>query len=277
MIQKVKTIANSFAEEYCSDAIYPAHLFKAVLHKDAGLVHFLEKDLDKDYFYLQDWADVQMQLSPRAARPMRDLDYSEEARTVLDEAENYKVKFDLEECTEVCILAALVTPGVGFTFDQLKTLPLTPSEISARMGGGVSVEAPYMEGAGLSGKGGKGSLAKYCTDKTAMARAGKLDKVVGFENQIGTIYEILGRKTKANLLITGESGVGKTSLVNLIPRFYDVTQGAIRIDGTDIRDVTKHSLRSAVGIVQQEVFIFADTIRENNIVEGVLGLNRDED
>lgn len=214
MIQKVKTIANSFAEEYCSDAIYPAHLFKAVLHKDAGLVHFLEKDLDKDYFYLQDWADVQMQLSPRAARPMRDLDYSEEARTVLDEAENYKVKFDLEECTEVCILAALVTPGVGFTFDQLKTLPLTPSEISARMGGGVSVEAPYMEGAGLSGKGGKGSLAKYCTDKTAMARAGKLDNVVGFENQIGTIYEILGRKTKANLLITGESGVGKTSLVN---------------------------------------------------------------
>ena len=44
----IKTIANSFAEEYCSDAIYPAHLFKAVLHKEIGLVHFIESELDKD-------------------------------------------------------------------------------------------------------------------------------------------------------------------------------------------------------------------------------------
>ena len=218
MNEKLKQIANSFAEEYCSDAIYPSHLFKALLHKEIGLVHFLEKELDKDYFYLQDWADVQMQLSPRAVRPMRDLEYSEESQTVLEEAENYKVKFNLDECTDVCILAALVTPGVGFSFDQLKTLPLTPSDISAKMGGGANVEAPYMEGAelrkGTPVAGGKGNLAKYCTDKTALARAGNLDNVVGFENEIGIIYEILGRKTKANLLITGESGVGKTSLVN---------------------------------------------------------------
>ena len=218
MNAKLKTIANSFAEEYCSDAIYPAHLFKAILHKEIGLVHFLETELDKDYYYLQDWADVQMQLSPRAVRPMRDLEYSPESETVLEEAENYKVKFNLDECTDVCVLAALVTPGVGFSFDQLKTLPLTPSDISAKMGGGANVEAPYMEGAeltkGTPAKGGKGNLAKYCTDKTAVARAGNLDNVVGFEKEIGVIYEILGRKTKANLLITGESGVGKTSLVN---------------------------------------------------------------
>ena len=218
MTDQLKTIANSYAEEYCSDAIYPAHLFKAILHKDIGLVHFLESELDKDYYYLQDWADVQMQLSPRAVRPMRDLEYSDESVAVIEEAENYKVKFDLDETTEVCVLAALVTPGVGFSFDQLKTLPLTPSEISAKMGGGVNVEAPYMEGAELTKKtaasGGKGSLAKYCVDKTAIARAGNLDNVIGFEKEISVIYEILGRKTKANLLITGEAGVGKTSLVN---------------------------------------------------------------
>ena len=217
MNEKLKSIANSFAEEYCSDAIYPAHLFKAILHKEIGLVHFLEKDLDKDYYYLQDWADVQMQLSPRAVRPMRDLDYSKESEAVLEEADNYKVKFNLDECTEVCVLAALVTPGVGFTFEQLKTLPLTPSDISAKMGGGTNVEAPYMGGAELHKNvpsSGKGLLAKYCLDKTAVARAGKLDNVVGFDNEIAVIYEILGRKTKANLLITGESGVGKTSLVN---------------------------------------------------------------
>jgi ATP-dependent Clp protease ATP-binding subunit ClpA len=217
MNEKLKSIANSFAEEYCSDAIYPSHLFKAILHKEIGLVHFLETELDKDYYYLQDWADVQMQLSPRAVRPMRDLEYSSESEAVLDEAQSYMVKFGLDECTDVCVLAALVTPGVGFSFDQLKTLPLTPSDISAKMGHGVSVEAPDMGGDELkkhTAASGKGMLAKYCTDKTAMARAGNLDNVVGFEKEIGVIYEILGRKTKANLLITGESGVGKTSLVN---------------------------------------------------------------
>ena len=219
MNAKLKSIANSFAEEYCSDAIYPAHLFKAILHKEIGLVHFIESELDKDYFYLQDWADVQMQLAPRAVRPMRDLEYSAEAQAVIEEAENYQVKFNLDECTDVCVLASLVTPGVGFTFDQLKTLPLTPSDISAKMGGGANVEAPYMEGAELTkhtpaAGGGKGSLSKYCVDKTAIARAGNLDNVIGFEKEISVIYEILGRKTKANLLITGEAGVGKTSLVN---------------------------------------------------------------
>ena len=218
MTEQLKTIANSFAEEYCSDAIYPAHLFKAILHKEMGLVHFIESELDKDYYYLQDWADVQMQLAPRAVRPMRDLELSDESVAVIDQADDYKVKFNLDDTTAVCVLAALVTPGVGFSFDQLKTLPLTPSDISAKMGGGVNVEAPYMEGAELKkstpAKGGKGAIAKYCTDKTAIARAGNLDNVVGFEKEIGIIYEILGRKTKANLLITGESGVGKTSLVN---------------------------------------------------------------
>ena len=217
MNAKLKSIANSFAEEYCSDAIYPAHLFKAVLHKEIGLVHFIETELNKDYYYLQDWADVQMQLAPRAVRPMRDLEYSEEAVAVIEEAENYMVKFNLEETTDVCVLASLVTPGVGFSFDQLKTLPLTPSDISAKMGGGANVEAPYMEGAELTKHtpaAGKGSLSKYCIDKTAIARAGNLDEVIGFEKEISVIYEILGRKTKANLLITGEAGVGKTSLVN---------------------------------------------------------------
>lgn len=213
----IKVIANSYAEEYCSDAIYPAHLFKAILHQETGLIRFIESELDKDYYYLQDWADVQMQLAPRAVRPMRDLEYSDESVAVIEEAENYKVKFNLDEATPVCILASLVTPGVGFSFDQLKSLPLTPSDISAKMGDGANVEAPYMEGAELkksTSVKGIGCISKYCTDKTAIARAGNLDNVVGFEKEIGVIYEILGRKTKANLLITGEAGVGKTSLVN---------------------------------------------------------------
>jgi len=69
------------------------------------------------------------------------------------------------------------------------------------------------------------------------------------------------------LALVGMSGGGKTSLVNLIPRFYEVTRGAIRIDGIDIRDVSISSLRDQMGIVTQEPILFNDSIR-NNIAYG---------
>ncbi len=59
----------------------------------------------------------------------------------------------------------------------------------------------------------------------------------------------------------GPSGAGKTTICSLIPRFYDVTEGAISIDGIDIRNMTQHSLRSQIGIVQQDVFLFTGTIK----------------
>ncbi|MBI5289332.1 MAG: ABC transporter ATP-binding protein [Chloroflexi bacterium] len=65
------------------------------------------------------------------------------------------------------------------------------------------------------------------------------------------------------IALLGQTGSGKTTVVNLMPRFYDVTGGKITIDGTDIRDVTLASLRRAFGIVQQDVFLFSATIREN--------------
>ncbi|MFY9258170.1 MAG: ABC transporter ATP-binding protein [Dethiobacteria bacterium] len=63
--------------------------------------------------------------------------------------------------------------------------------------------------------------------------------------------------------LVGPSGAGKTTLCNLIPRFYDVQKGSIKIDGIDIRDFTQRSLRQNIGIVQQDVFLFTGTIREN--------------
>ena len=65
------------------------------------------------------------------------------------------------------------------------------------------------------------------------------------------------------IAVVGPSGGGKTTLCQLIPRFYDVSEGRICIDGLDIRDVTQHSLHQNIGIVQQDVFLFADTIFEN--------------
>jgi len=77
------------------------------------------------------------------------------------------------------------------------------------------------------------------------------------------------------IALLGPTGSGKTTVVNLLPRFYDPTGGRITIDGTDIRDVTLASLRSSIGIVQQDVFLFSATMREN-IAYGAVGASQDE-
>ena len=79
----------------------------------------------------------------------------------------------------------------------------------------------------------------------------------------------------AYMALVGSSGAGKTTLCSLIPRFYDVNSGTIRIDGKDIREVTLKSLRNQIGIVQQDVYLFAGTIFEN-IAYGKPGATMDE-
>jgi ATP-binding cassette subfamily B protein len=65
------------------------------------------------------------------------------------------------------------------------------------------------------------------------------------------------------IAIVGPTGAGKTTIINLLPRFYDVTAGAVRIDGHDVRDVTARSLRGQIGIVLQDTFLFSTTVMEN--------------
>ncbi len=85
-------------------------------------------------------------------------------------------------------------------------------------------------------------------------------------------FEVLPGETVA---FVGPSGAGKTTISSLLPRFYDVTAGRITIDGIDVRDMTLASLRREIGIVQQDVFLFGGSIREN-IAYGRLGASDDE-
>ena len=97
-----------------------------------------------------------------------------------------------------------------------------------------------------------------------------------YDQKIRTLENInLNIKEGETVAFVGPSGAGKTTICSLIPRFYDIDAGAITIDGIDIRDMTKQSLRSQIGIVQQDVFLFTGTIREN-IAYGKLGASEEE-
>ncbi|MBQ6899533.1 MAG: ABC transporter ATP-binding protein [Firmicutes bacterium] len=90
------------------------------------------------------------------------------------------------------------------------------------------------------------------------------DVVFSYKENTEVLHGIsLDIKAGESVAIVGHSGGGKSTLCQLIPRFYDVDGGNICIDGMDIRSVTKSSLRRTIGIVQQDVFLFADTIYEN--------------
>jgi subfamily B ATP-binding cassette protein MsbA len=87
----------------------------------------------------------------------------------------------------------------------------------------------------------------------------------GYSDTQGTILRDVSFSVRAGqmIAIVGRSGAGKTTLVNLLPRFYDVTHGAILIDGRDLRDVSLASLRGQIGIVTQDTVLFDDTIGRN--------------
>lgn len=85
-----------------------------------------------------------------------------------------------------------------------------------------------------------------------------------YEGELDVLHDVdLHIKAGETLAVVGPSGGGKSTLCKLIPRFYDVTDGDIRIDGQDVRHVTQRSLRQQVGVVQQDVFLFADSILNN--------------
>ena len=107
----------------------------------------------------------------------------------------------------------------------------------------------------------------------------KFEKV-GFHYKDDQAHEVLSNldmvvKAGQNVALVGPSGAGKTTLCNLIPRFYDVTSGRILIDGRDIQGITLHSLRNAIGMVQQEVYLFSGTVRDN-ISYGKPGATKEE-
>ncbi|MBW6534119.1 MAG: ATP-dependent Clp protease ATP-binding subunit [Mariniphaga sp.] len=210
-------ISQSIAKEFMNAEFSPAHLLKALLHKDVGLIHFLE-EIGVDFYYIEEWADVRIESYPKSTRitdqPVADI----HVIAVLSEADNVRLKISEDKITPICVLVALTIPGVGFTYEQLKTLNLGYNEILDKIveksdlenvvGKETSSEKP-----GPSEK-NQNALLKYCSELNTLAQQGKMDPVIGRDKEIRMMAEILGRRSKPNVIVIGENGVGKTSLVN---------------------------------------------------------------
>lgn len=103
------------------------------------------------------------------------------------------------------------------------------------------------------------------------------DVTFGYEKTQDPVIKSMNFSIQAGetVAFVGPSGAGKTTICSLIPRFYDINKGSIKIDGLDVRDMTMNSLRSQIGIVQQDVFLFTGTLREN-IAYGNLDATNEE-
>jgi ATP-dependent Clp protease ATP-binding subunit ClpB len=206
-------IAQSIAKEYSNANFSGSHLLRAILHKDFSLRSYLEK-AKKDFYFMEDWADVRIEAYPKSTK-VEEPTGDEKIKAVFDEAENTRIKLSKDEIDLLSILGALCTPGIAFSYDQLKTLPITVSELLSE-----NIEQQALETA-IGGSTARNhsttvltALSKFCIDKTAMAREGKLDPVVARDRELRMTAEILGRRSRPNVIITGGPGVGKTSLVN---------------------------------------------------------------
>ena len=208
-------IAQSIAKENSNATFSPAHLLKALMHKDLFVRRFLIS-LGKDIFYIEEWADVRIEAYPKSSK-IPDLPKADDAvKTVLDEADNIRIKLSSDTIDPLSVFISICTPGVGFSYDQLKTFPVTPAEMIEGFLKNSNIQETVsktnIDPGTQSMK--QASLLKYTIDKLELTRHGKLNKVTGRDKEIRMIAEIVGRLTNSNVLIIGDPGVGKTAVIN---------------------------------------------------------------
>ncbi|NHE58500.1 ATP-dependent Clp protease ATP-binding subunit [Cyclobacterium sp. GBPx2] len=214
-------IAQAIARENRHAEFVPSHLLKALLHPDIGLQPNLN-DLDQDIYYLEEWAEVRMENQSKSMDFQEWIAAGPQIREVMNEAESIRMILSKDSIDPVHVLAAISTPGVAYTYEQLKTFPLKREDLISRKARDEEfLSALAGENGTIPGKSQtsrsqkvKHALLKYCREKTLMAREGKLDAIVGRENEIRIMSEILCRRSKPNVLLVGDPGVGKSALAD---------------------------------------------------------------
>jgi ATP-dependent Clp protease ATP-binding subunit ClpB len=211
-------IAKAFARENYNEQFGSAHLLRALLHRESGLESFLEA-AGKDVAYMRDWAEIRIEEYPKSGI-LPDTAHPDKAiGAIMDVADDIRLKFGYDEITALCLLAAIVKPGIAFSTVQLKSFPLREADFMHLFhftpnGQNTDEADPVLAHANAYKPVSMGIIAQYCVDKTQQARQDKLDPIIGRELETRQMIEILGRRSKPNVIIAGEPGVGKTALID---------------------------------------------------------------
>lgn len=211
-IQMAKAVARDNAH-----AIYfPAHLIKGLLHRDVGIREFL-KAKGKDIAYFEEWADVRIEEIPVSGK-MTEVTSSPEIVRVFDEADRVRSRIGWVKIPPLCLLIALSKPGIAYSLNQLKSFPIRENEIldellGVQVDGGETGCLLGLSETEHSSINNDSALFKYCVNRTAEAKEGKVSPIVCRDNETRMMLQILGRRSKPNVIITGDSGVGKTAMV----------------------------------------------------------------
>lgn len=207
-------IAKRIARENYNPTYGGVHILQALMHRDIDLTGFLQS-MGKDTGYIYEWAEVRMEEYASTTQPPSEVSQGDGVEVMLQEADDIRIKLGLDEITPICLLAASVKPNVFFSPEQLKSLPLREHEILNHIGGFSSQPTAVSSDISIDTDGNipNAILNQYCVDKTAQARNGVLDKTIGREKETRSLIEVLCRRSKPNVIIVGEPGVGKTALV----------------------------------------------------------------
>lgn len=277
-------IAQSIAKEYQNNNFSSAHLLKALMNKDVGLMDYLVSR-QKDILYIEEWAEVRIDAYPKSAKLDAVIRGDDSIQTVMEEAENIRLKLGRDTTDPICVLASIATAGVGFAYDQLKTLPLNANEIIndwidknelQNVVGGAAASRAAAGAVSGEGDAKANALFKFCIDKIAIAREGKIDNIIGRDRETRMMAETLGRRSKPNVIIIGEPGVGKTALVdgftlNVIngkvpeqfknARIFELDMGAL-VAGASYKGEVEDRLKNIIKEIKQfdKAILFVDEI-----------------
>lgn len=289
--ESVKTaieIAQSLAKEYHNAHFSSPHLLMALMNRQVGLRKFLDS-IGKDSNYINDWAEVRLEEYPKIAQVKEHVTGDEAVQRVFEEADNIRIKLGLDSITPICVLTSMSKPGIGFASDELKSFPVKEREILDLYLKEDTLQhavAPQSETI-TQGSGNGGFLLKYCIERTALAKEGRTDPIIGRDKETRMMMEILCRRTKPNVIITGESGVGKTTLVdgfsldivnNGVPsqladsKVFELDLGAL-IAGASYKGETEDRIRNIVKELKQieKAILFIDEIHVLLDSKGSLG------
>lgn len=208
-------IAQSVARENYNASFGAPHILQALVHKDIGLRDFLT-NIEKDPGYIYEWAEVRIEEYPKTSVLPDGPSQDELVDKIVEEADDIRVKLGLDEIMPICILAAVTKVNVAFTAQELKSLPIREHEILNLFAGEnkkVDNQANSLLSEFSDNKTNFPAISSYCIDKTLEAKNGKLEDIVGRDKELRMLIEILCRRTKPNVIIVGEPGVGKTALI----------------------------------------------------------------